>query len=99
MQPFNRHLDSREDDPCNRRWRASVVIAAGLMTLAAGFPQTARAQLYKGKTITMIVNYPAGGPTDIEGADRRPTSAATHCRTTNDRREKRWRRLGPAWEQ
>ena len=43
-----------------------VVIAAGLMTLAAGFPQTARAQLYKGKTITMIVNYPAGGPTDIE---------------------------------
>ena len=23
--------------------------------------------MYKGKTITMIVNYPAGGPTDIEG--------------------------------
>jgi hypothetical protein len=43
-----------------------VVIAAGLMIFAAGFPQTARAQLYKGKTITMIVNYPAGGPTDIE---------------------------------
>jgi hypothetical protein len=43
-----------------------AVIAAGLMTLAAGFPQTAYAQLYKGKTITVIVNYPAGGPTDIE---------------------------------
>jgi tripartite-type tricarboxylate transporter receptor subunit TctC len=27
----------------------------------------AEAQFYKGKTITMIVNYPAGGPTDIEG--------------------------------
>jgi hypothetical protein len=43
-----------------------AVIAAGLMTLATGFPQPASAQLYKGKTITMIVNYPAGGPTDIE---------------------------------
>ena len=27
----------------------------------------AHAQFYKGKTITMIVNYPAGGPTDLEG--------------------------------
>ena len=30
-------------------------------------PLGAHAQYYKGKTITMIVNYPAGGPTDIEG--------------------------------
>jgi hypothetical protein len=30
-------------------------------------PGAASAQFYKGKTITMIVNYPAGGPTDIEG--------------------------------
>src|SRR3954466_2676869 len=30
-------------------------------------PDSARAQFYKGKTITMIVNYPAGGPTDLEG--------------------------------
>ena len=29
--------------------------------------ETASAQFYKGKTITMIVNYPAGGPTDLEG--------------------------------
>ena len=29
--------------------------------------QEANAQFYKGKTITMIVNYPAGGPTDLEG--------------------------------
>ena len=30
-------------------------------------PRGAQAQFYKGKTITMIVNYPAGGPTDLEG--------------------------------
>jgi len=44
-----------------------VIIAAGLMVFAAGFSQSACAQYYKGKTITMIVNYPPGGPTDIEG--------------------------------
>jgi tripartite-type tricarboxylate transporter receptor subunit TctC len=37
------------------------------VALAAGFSQSALAQFYKGKTITMIVNYPAGGPSDIEG--------------------------------
>ena len=41
--------------------------AAGLMALAVAIPQSAPAQFYKDKTITMIVNYPAGGPTDIEG--------------------------------
>lgn len=41
-------------------------IALGMLVLA--FPaQEVRAQFYKGKTITMIVNYPAGGPTDLEG--------------------------------
>src|SRR6202167_6504194 len=44
-----------------------VAIAAGLMVFAADFPASAHAQYYKGKTITMIVNYPPGGPTDIEG--------------------------------
>ena len=33
----------------------------------SGFPKRAFAQFYKGKTITMIINYPAGGPSDIEG--------------------------------
>jgi hypothetical protein len=37
-----------------------IVLAAGLMALAAIFPQDAKAQFYKGKTVTMIVNYPAG---------------------------------------
>jgi tripartite-type tricarboxylate transporter receptor subunit TctC len=40
---------------------------AGLVALVAVFPGSAGAQFYKGKTINMIVNYPAGGPTDIEG--------------------------------
>jgi putative tricarboxylic transport membrane protein len=42
---------------------------AGLVALAvAAFGAApALAQFYKGKAITMIVNYPAGGPTDIEG--------------------------------
>jgi len=37
------------------------------VALAAAFPAGAVAQFYKGKTITMIINYPAGGPSDIEG--------------------------------
>jgi tripartite-type tricarboxylate transporter receptor subunit TctC len=43
-----------------------MLAAAALLVLAA-WTDGAGAQLYKGKTITMIVNYPAGGPTDIEG--------------------------------
>src|ERR1700738_3508075 len=42
-----------------------MLVIAGV--LAVTFPQSALAQLYKGKTITMIINYPAGGPSDIEG--------------------------------
>src|SRR4029453_5453898 len=37
------------------------------LALALLLPGQAQAQYYKGKTITMIVNYPAGGPTDLEG--------------------------------
>jgi Tripartite tricarboxylate transporter family receptor len=44
-----------------------MLVLAGLLVLAAGGAQPALAQFYKGKTTTMIVNYPAGGPTDIEG--------------------------------
>lgn len=44
-----------------------TLIAAALMALAAAFPQRAAAQDYRGKTIIEIVNYPPGGPTDIEG--------------------------------
>ena len=41
-------------------------LVLGLIVLAIA-PDSAQAQFYKGKTITMIVNYPAGGPTDLEG--------------------------------
>ena len=41
----------------------AVVVALA----AAVCADTACAQFYKGKTVTMIINYPAGGPTDIEG--------------------------------
>jgi hypothetical protein len=44
----------------------NFLFAIGLMALAST-PQAAQAQFYKGKTVTMIVNYPAGGPTDLEG--------------------------------
>jgi tripartite-type tricarboxylate transporter receptor subunit TctC len=42
-----------------------MLTIACLAVLAAS-ADSAAAQFYKGKTITMIVNYPAGGPTDIE---------------------------------
>ena len=45
----------------------AVLTGVGLIVLAAAVPGSAQAQFYKGKTITMIVNYPAGGPTDLEG--------------------------------
>src|SRR4029078_3961413 len=45
----------------------AVLTGVGLIVLAAAVPSNAQAQFYKGKTITMIVNYPAGGPTDLEG--------------------------------
>src|SRR5262245_19978495 len=44
-----------------------LLAAALAVLLAAACSDGAFAQFYKGKTITMIINYPAGGPTDIEG--------------------------------
>lgn len=40
-----------------------LFITAALLALM----QAAQAQFYKSKTVTMIINYPAGGPSDIEG--------------------------------
>ena len=47
--------------------RTMLAIAGFVVLAAAGISDPALAQFYKGKTITMIVNYPAGGPNDIEG--------------------------------
>jgi tripartite-type tricarboxylate transporter receptor subunit TctC len=44
-----------------------MLVAAGVLALIAAAPERAKAQFYKGKTINVIVNYPAGGPTDVEG--------------------------------
>jgi putative tricarboxylic transport membrane protein len=44
-----------------------TMLATTLLALAVVLPGGAQAQYYKGKTIIMIVNYPPGGPTDIEG--------------------------------
>ena len=43
------------------------LIAVALTMAVTVFQGGAFAQFYEGKTITMIVNFPAGGPTDIEG--------------------------------
>src|ERR1700712_4420273 len=45
----------------------AILVVLGFIGLVAAVPSGAAAQFYKGKTITMIVNYPAGGPTDLEG--------------------------------
>ena len=45
--------------------RTGLLVVVALA--AAVCADTACAQFYKGKTVTMIINYPAGGPTDIEG--------------------------------
>jgi tripartite-type tricarboxylate transporter receptor subunit TctC len=42
---------------------AAIVSAAALIVTGAA----AQAQFYKGKRLTIMVNYAAGGPTDIEG--------------------------------
>jgi tripartite-type tricarboxylate transporter receptor subunit TctC len=46
--------------------RNALVTSLAIMLAALG-SNAALAQFYKGKTITMIINYPAGGPSDIEG--------------------------------
>jgi hypothetical protein len=45
----------------------TLLVAGFLLALVTTPAERAHAQFYKGKTITVIVNYPAGGPTDVEG--------------------------------
>lgn len=42
-----------------------ALLGIGALALAAASP--ANAQFYKGKRITVLINYGAGGPTDVEG--------------------------------
>src|SRR5262245_33728017 len=48
---------------CSRRWVFVVALACGLSAANAG----AGDDFYKGKRLTILVNYAPGGPTDIEG--------------------------------
>jgi tripartite-type tricarboxylate transporter receptor subunit TctC len=60
------------------RTLSTAIPVAGLAFALVG---TAAAQSFAGKTITEIVNYPAGGPTDIEGrivAQHLPNHLAGH---------------------
>jgi tripartite-type tricarboxylate transporter receptor subunit TctC len=47
--------------------RRMLAVAGLALVAAGGLSDDALAQFYKGKTLTMIINYPAGGPNDIEG--------------------------------
>src|SRR5262245_48853726 len=44
-----------------------ILAVAGVFALGAAACDPALAQFYKGRTVNMIINYPAGGPSDIEG--------------------------------
>ena len=44
-----------------------ILAVTGVAALAAACCDPALAQFYKGRTVNMIINYPAGGPSDIEG--------------------------------
>lgn len=46
--------------------RFSLIAFGAAAALVAGMAAPASAQFYNDKTVTMLVNYPAGGPTDIE---------------------------------
>lgn len=49
-----------------RCWsKLAPTVAAVVVAQLSAWP--AVAQSYKGKTVTMLINYPAGGPSDIEG--------------------------------
>lgn len=48
--------------------RRIAIACLGVAALfAAGLTAPANAQFYKGKRITVLINYGAGGPTDVEG--------------------------------
>ncbi|MDE0059791.1 MAG: hypothetical protein OXI22_07725 [Defluviicoccus sp.] len=47
--------------------RLLSVTLAGAVAALVGLAGAAEAQFYKGKRITILINYSAGGPTDIEG--------------------------------
>lgn len=53
--------------------RASLFLFSGLLVLVAPVFAAEKA-FYQGKTITFLINFSAGGPTDIEGRIVAPIS-------------------------
>jgi tripartite-type tricarboxylate transporter receptor subunit TctC len=47
--------------------RVAMALAVGVAAFGMLAGTSADAQIYKGKRVTMLINYGAGGPTDIEG--------------------------------
>ena len=49
--------------------RPAMLVLLGALLAALGFVASARADepYYKGKRLTLLINFAAGGPTDIEG--------------------------------
>ncbi|MEE9231132.1 MAG: hypothetical protein V3U86_10545 [Acidobacteriota bacterium] len=47
--------------------RIPILVLGMVVLVVAGWTALAGAQFYKGKRVTMLINYGAGGPTDIEG--------------------------------
>jgi tripartite-type tricarboxylate transporter receptor subunit TctC len=47
--------------------RSKFLLSAAAAVATLVFAAMAEAQFYAGRTLTMVINYPPGGPTDIEG--------------------------------
>src|SRR5262249_16180701 len=47
--------------------RMQAVVLGACISLALAAPSVAQEPYYKGKRITVLINFAAGGPTDIEG--------------------------------
>ncbi len=69
--------------------RLLSVTLAGAVAALVGLAGTAEAQFYKGKRITILINYSAGGPTDIEGRLVAKASEQAHPGQPPHHREER----------
>ena len=50
-----------------RSWRHAFLLLAALLALPPPGPAGAAEPFYKGKRLVILINFAAGGPTDIEG--------------------------------
>ena len=81
------------DDPVLPRVALSGLCAA--LALAAASARDAQEPFYKGKRLTVLINFAAGGPTDIEGRHLREISGPAHRRRAQPRGAEHGRRRRP----